>query len=96
MANGYGKGWVTGDCIRSHPYVTPESRENFDRIFKHGNHKDDTTGAPTNPRDNSEQASLPEWRQVSKGTSGASGGSSVCPLGYRSRDIPVVGNSIGE
>ena len=31
-----GSGWADGSDIRSRGYVTPEARDEYDRIFKHG------------------------------------------------------------
>lgn len=38
-----GKGWITGEDIRSKPYDSEEVRDNFDRIFKKGKYSEKPT-----------------------------------------------------
>jgi hypothetical protein len=82
MAAGYGKGWITGECIRSKPY-THISDEDWNAIFKKPQpSKDDDSKIPNptdeNSRNNKEQSHLSGRKFLQQG----SGFAGHRPLSY--------------
>jgi hypothetical protein len=62
---GYGKGWITGDCIRSKPFFNIVSDDDWNTIFRKNN--DPTIPNKPDTGDSTERNNLNQRESTPKG-----------------------------